>query len=313
MSEIWQPRVVVIGAGAMGCLFGGLLAEGGMDVTLVNIWGEHVDAINRDGLRMVGHGGDRMIAVKATTDALSVESCDVVLFQNKAPDNAASVASAKHLFGGDTVAISFQNGLGNEEFIANVVGSANVMGGVTALGATIEGPGVVRNFADMATYIGDMDGGVSERARSIAASFTVHGLRAEPSDDIRRDMWKKLLGNVGLSAASAITNMTSGALMELPATRMIVEAAIDEAVAIGRAVGQDLDDAASRDVLNQLTGAGGTGASKSSACTDVLHRRRTEVDYISGFIARMGVEHGIATPVNMTLAGMLKGIETHFD
>ena len=96
-----NPKVVVVGAGAMGGLFGGLLAEGGLDVTLVDAWPEHIAAIRQNGLRIVGVGGDRAIKVKATTDASEVTSADVVLFQCKAFANEAAASSVKHLFGGD--------------------------------------------------------------------------------------------------------------------------------------------------------------------------------------------------------------------
>src|SRR5262245_30589890 len=110
-----SPKVVVMAAGAMGGLFGGLLAEGGLDVTVVDTWREHIQAIASQGLRIVGVGGNRTIPVKTTTVAGTVEAADVVLFQCKAFANDAAAESAKHLFTGPTVAISFQNGLGNEE------------------------------------------------------------------------------------------------------------------------------------------------------------------------------------------------------
>src|SRR5437762_903300 len=127
-----EPRVVVVGAGAMGGLFGGLLAEGGLDVTLVDAWPEHVAAIQAAGIRIVGVGGERAIRVTATADAATVRAADVVLFQCKAFANPDAARGIKHLFGAGTVAISFQNGLGNEETLAEVLGAANVIGGLTA-------------------------------------------------------------------------------------------------------------------------------------------------------------------------------------
>jgi len=157
-------HVVVLGAGAMGSLFGGLLAEGGMKVTLLDPWQEHIDAIKADGLKMVGFGGDRYIPIGATTSAADVTDADIVFVQCKANFNAAAAESIKHLFANDseTVAISFQNGLGNEEQLAEFFGEDNVLGGLTAQGANIEGPGVVRNHAELPSYIGEMAGGVSD-------------------------------------------------------------------------------------------------------------------------------------------------------
>ena len=162
----WKPKIAVVGAGAMGCLFGGLLAEGGLDVTLVDVLQEHVDRINRDGLRIVGYGGDRSIPVRATTEPSGLPAVDVLFVQCKAPYTKEAVRRVLHLLRDDSVAISFQNGLGNEENIGEVVGMGRVLGGVTAQGAAVEGPGAVRNFGNLPTHIGEMGGGISERARA---------------------------------------------------------------------------------------------------------------------------------------------------
>ena len=168
MTDAYKPYVVVVGAGAMGGLFGGLLKEGGLDVTLIDIKQDHVDAINRDGLKIVGYGGDRFIPIRATTDPADAGVADVVIVLTKGMDTVTAVTGAKGVFGDDTVAISFQNGLGNEEAIAGVIGAGRVFGGVSAQGATVVGPGVVRNFSDLPSYIGEMAGGLSERAERIA-------------------------------------------------------------------------------------------------------------------------------------------------
>ena len=147
-----KPKVAVLGAGAMGSLFGSQLAEGGLDVTLIDIWREHVDAINGGGLRVVGHRGEHRVKVTATTDPASGGAADVVLVQCKAASTTAAVRNALDagLFHDDSVAISFQNGLGNEEMIAEVIGAERVLGGVTAQGASIEGPGCIRSYRSYA-------------------------------------------------------------------------------------------------------------------------------------------------------------------
>ena len=137
------PHIAVVGAGAMGGLFGGLLAEGGLRVTLIDAWPDHIAAIRANGLRMVGFGGDRFIPVSATTDPREVPEADVVFFQCKAYANEAAAESVRHLFGHGTVAISFQNGLGNEARLAAVLGEAAVIGGLTAQAGLVESPGVV--------------------------------------------------------------------------------------------------------------------------------------------------------------------------
>ena len=309
-----NPKITVVGAGAMGGLFGGLLAEGGLDVTLVDAWPEHIAAIKADGLRIVGVGGERAIKVKATTDASEVRTADVVLFQCKAFANEAAAKSARHLFGGTTVAISFQNGLGNEQTLGAILGQAHVLGGLTAQAGLAEGPGVVRNFGDLPTYIGEMAGGLSERAVAIAKAFTTHGLPVSASADIKRDKWKKLLGNVALGAISAVTDMRSVEIMRVPELQEIVFRAVDEAAAVAAREGVALDVAEAREVLMKLvdTSGGGTGNSKSSMREDIIRRRRTEIDTIHGAVARLARQHKVATPTIDTMVAMVKGLQAQY-
>ena len=178
-------HVAVLGAGAMGSLFGGLLAEGGLEVTLVDPWKEHIDSIRQNGLQIVGLGGDRFIPIGATTDAAEVESADLVFVQCKANFNAVAAKSMQHLFtdASSTVAISFQNGLGNEEELANYFGEGRVLGGLTAQGANVEGPGVIRNHAELPSYIGEMSVrpglevrlALPDRVRGVQGGLLIHG------------------------------------------------------------------------------------------------------------------------------------------
>ena len=309
-----KPKVAVLGAGAMGCLFGGELAERGLEVTLIDVWQEHVDAINRDGLRVVGHRGDRRVAVSATTDPASCGPVDVVLVHCKAASTVAAVSAARDagLFDGDTVAISFQNGLGNEETIAGVIGADRVLGGVTAQGASIEGPGCIHSYADLPSQIGEMCGGVSDRASAIADAFTRHGLETVASADIRHDIWKKLMVNVSVSAMSGITNLTIGEAVAIPDLKAMCYGAVAEAVPVAHADGVGLTHEESRNTLDLVIGPGGTGDNKSSLCVDILNRRPTEVDVINGAVVARGIRFGIGTPINATLVAMVKGIESHY-
>jgi 2-dehydropantoate 2-reductase len=309
-----EPKVVIVGGGAMGGLFGGLLAEGGLEVTVVDPWRAHVAAINRNGLRIVGDGGERAIALKATSDPSAVVAADLVLFQCKAFANQAAARSVVHLFDGASVAISFQNGLGNEEALAAVLGEANVLGGLTAQAGLVIEPGVVRHFGALPTYVGELGGGLSDRAVTIADAFTRHGLPTHASAEIRREKWQKLLGNVALGAISAVTDLTSAEIVAVPELRGCVLRALDEAAAVARACGIALDGREQRAIFDRLTdpSGGGTGSSKSSMAADIAHRRRTEVDTIHGAVARLGREHGVPTPTIDAMIAMVKGLESRY-
>ena len=302
-------KIAVIGAGAMGSLFGGLLREGGLDVTLIDVWPEHVHAIQARGLQIVGYGGDRTVSVKAATSVRNVEPVDAVFIQTKSLHTAAAVQSARPLFTDDTVAISFQNGLGNEEVIAKIVGEDRVLGGVTTQGAAIVAPGTVRNFGDLPSYIGEMAGGVSTRVRTLAAAFTAAGLPTIPSDNIRRDIFKKLLANVGISAVSALCDCTVDELFAAPEIRDMVFDALDEAIAVAAAEGVTLDVDEAHEMLLAITGPDGTPGNRSSMAVDISSGRKSEIDFVNGAIVRLGIRHGVPTPVNQTLFALTKGLE----
>ena len=311
MNAYSNPKVAVVGAGAMGSLFGGLLAEGGLNVTLVDIWQEHVDAINANGLKMVGHGGERLIPVKATSDPSTIDSVDAVFFQCKAIYNADAATSVKHLFDNEhTVAISFQNGLGNEEEIERILGDGKVLGGLTAQGANIEEPGVVRNHAELPSTLGEMQGGMSDRAIALARAFSEHGLPTEASENIRYDIWKKLMANIGVSGTSAAPNLTLSGIVQVPELKAIAYRAIDEALAVAKAENIDLDPDAAREVFHQITS--GTPGNKSSLCVDIVNERPSEVDYIYGSVIGLGQKHDIDTPVLQTILAVIKGLQSHY-
>ncbi len=312
MNKIWKPSVAVVGAGALGSVFGGLLYEGGLNVTLINIWQDHIKAINRKGLKIVGYGGDRYIPIAATSSPSQLSPVDVVFVQCKAPSTVEAMTQAQNIITDDTVVISFQNGLGNEEIIGDVIGQEHVLGGVTAQGASVVEAGVVRNYSDLPTHIGEMQGGLSERATRIAAALTEAGLQTDASEDIRYDIWKKLLANVALSPTSAGANLTIKQVIRHPELREVAFDALDEAATIAQAEGIGLDVTETREVLMQIAGAGGTGDNKSSLCIDILNKRPSEIDVINGAIVKLGQKHHIPTPVNKTLVAMVRGLESHY-
>lgn len=314
MNEQTKPTLVIAGSGAMGCLFGGLLAEGGLNVTLLDVWPEHIEAINKaGGLRFVGFGGDRLVPLSATTDASSIKSADVVFFQCKALYNEAAAKSVRHLFGnGRTVAISFQNGLGNEQVIAGVVGEENVLAGLTSQAASLEAPGVVRNFAELPSSIGELKKGLTERVSRLAKVFTEHGLPTVAKDDVNRDKWKKLFANISFSATSGATDLTLGEVADHPELRVIALRAIDEAAAVAAADGVEFDQNEAREIFHQLVGPGGSGTNKSSMCRDIHYRRPSEVDYIYGTVVTMGKKYKVPTPTLDALVAVIKGIESHY-
>lgn len=309
-----SQHIVVLGAGAMGSLFGGLLAEGGANVTLIDPWQDHIERIKKDGLKMVGYGGDRHIPIGATTNASDVTNADIVFVQCKANFNADAAASVQHLFqdASETVAISFQNGLGNEEQLAEFFGEDNVLGGLTAQGANIEGPGVVRNHAELPSYIGEMGGGRSARVTAISETLSASGLPTSPSEHIRQDIWRKLMANIAISAVSGITGLNIGQIFNEHLADAVSYAALEEAVAVANAGGVDLSVDEAHEILGKIAGPNGTPGNKSSLRVDIENSRPSEIDYINGAVVALGHKHGVAVPVNETLVKLVHGRQARY-
>lgn len=292
----------------MGCLFGGLLAERGLKVTLFARRPEHVAAIARDGLLIRGEGGDRLVRVKAQTNASAIAPADAIFMQCKANATATVAALVQPLAKADCVVVSFQNGLGNEDMIASIVGRDRVVGGLTSLGATLEGPGIVRSYASLPTVVGEMPGGVSERVRALAALMTSHGIPTEASDDILSEKWRKLLLNVALSATSGLTGLTIGEIAGLPSLAQVARRAMDEAAAVAAASGVTLPEEGRYGVFDAVVSSG-AARNKTSLRRDIEAARPTEVDAIYGSVIALGRTHCVPTPTLETLAALVQGVE----
>lgn len=296
-------RVAVIGSGAMGSLFGGRLAAAGERVILVDIWQEHVDALNDEGLTIEAADGTSLVTdLKATTDAAAVSDADLVLVFVKSIHTRDAVADAAP-FDPMTDVLTLQNGLGNPEAIAEVVGEDQVIAGVTAHGSTMVGPGHIRHAGEGPTTIGRYFVDNDDRVTAIAEALTDAGLETTVTASIVDAIWEKVLVNVGINAATALSRVDNGRLVDTEPGRRLLSSAIREAGAVaeaeGAAVREDIVPYAS-DIAEH------TGSNRSSMRQDVEAGRRTEIGAMNGEIVRRGDDHGLDTPVNRTLTDLVR-------
>ena len=304
--------IAIVGAGGMGALFGSILSENGLDVVLIDPNREHVESIESNGLKIEGFGGNRTVRIPATSDASELESANLLFFQCKAQGTRDASRSIRHLLHENSVCISFQNGLGNEEVIADEVGADKVLGGLTAMAGQLLGPGRIRDFSRVPSYIGEMHGGPSERVASIAEKLTYSGLETHTTENISHEIWKKLLGNISMSAISGLTNLTSATIMRIPELKSVCLQAMEEAFKVAVASGISLDREAVLTGMELISQSGGTGNNKSSLCVDLLNHRPTEVDSIYGGVIRFAEEKEIETPTLKVLHALVKGVEENF-
>jgi len=303
-------KIAVLGAGAMGSFFGGLLAEKGLDVVLIDVWQEHVDKINKSGLRIIGEGGDRFVKVRATSKPAEEKPVDVVFVQCKAAHTASAIKGASNMFTEETIFVSFQNGLGNEELVEEMMGKGRVLGGLTAQGANIEGPGHIRAHTNLPTWIGEMDGKASTRVTQLCELFTAHNLPSEESLEIRKQIWCKLLYNLAVSPMSTLTDLSLREVFETPGSRVVGDLLVREGLAVAAAEGVDIPAEEADHILQKVIAS--RQENKTSMCVDVLKKRQSEVDFINGRVVALAKKHGINTPVNTAMVFFVKALEAKF-
>lgn len=306
-------KIVMLGAGALGSTIGGTLAMGGNDVHFVDMWQEHVDLINKDGLHMTNEKEDWFVRVDARTTADTIGEADlvIVLVKSFATKQAVEQLKQTNVIGKNTLVMSLQNGLGNEETIASVIGSENVISGKTYVGGRLIQAGYISaGVQGKWTYIGELNGEITDRIQTVCNVFNDAGLLCEVSDNIKGLIWDKLLINVAAGALCGITRLPYGPLYEEDYIKDVAVAAIQEGIQVAKAAGVVLK---SEDPQYPWVAAseGLPGTFKTSILQSLELKRPTEIDFINGSIVEWGKKYGIATPVNQTLVACVKGIEKY--
>ncbi|SFR06382.1 ketopantoate reductase family protein [Desulfoscipio geothermicus] len=300
-------KIAVIGAGAMGSLFGAYLAGGGHQVALVDVWREHVEMINKQGLRIEEKSGEKIVSLTAEKDTRNLGAQDLVIIFVKSYNTADAVNTARNLFTESTVILTLQNGLGNAEIIADTVRNATVLAGTTAHGATVLGPGYIRHAGVGETIIGIYKGAGDRRVHDIADTFTNCGIKTRVVDDIASQLWGKLLINIGINPLTALLNVTNGRLVEYDATCALMQMLVSEGEAVARAGGINIPYADVLEKVKQVAVA--TGTNRSSMLQDLDKGGRTEIDFINGAVVREGAKLGISTPYNEMVTQLIKAVE----
>jgi 2-dehydropantoate 2-reductase len=304
-----KMNTVIMGAGAMGSLFGGLLTLSKEEVWLVDIREDHLHALGADGLVVEEGGKIQTIPVHATKDVASIGKADLVLFFVKAYHTEKAVADALVLQKENTVFLTLQNGLGNEEAICKKVDPRKVILGVTNHGATFLGPGRIRHAGRGKTYIGELDGKVTARVTQIAQLFSRAGIESEVSSNIQGLVWNKLFINVGINAVAAIAGLKNGRLLDYPETLRLMEALVSEAVAVARKKGIPIEG---NPLETVKAVAEATRENRCSMGQDFDNRRKTEIDAINGAVVREAERLGLSVPYNHMITDLVKIIEKNF-
>ena len=301
-------KIAVVGAGAMGSVYAGLLGSAGHEVWAIDRWREHVEAIRERGLRVEGASGDRVVQIRATTDPTEAGEVDLVILATKAMDVEAAAGAARPLVGADTLVLSIQNGLGGPDIAARMLGEDRVAVGVAGgFGASVVEPGHVHHHGLELIRLGERHGPVSPRIEEVAEVWRGAGFSVRTFDDVQRLVWEKLVCNVAFSGTCTVVGRTIGEVIADADAWSVAAGCAEEAFAVGRASGVELgfDDPVAyvRDFGQKIPGA------KPSMLLDLEAGRASEVDFINGAIPRVGREVGVDAPFNEAVTALVKALE----
>ena len=305
-------KIAIIGVGAMGSIYAGMLSEAGHEVWAIDPWAAHVAAINAEGLRLSGASGDRVInTLRASVDISQVGRCDICVIATKASGVAAAAKAIAPVIGPDCLVLTIQNGLGADRRLAQHMPMHNVLLGVAdGFGASMKGPGHAHHNAMKLIRIGEITGGITPRLSELEALFQNAGFNAKAFENINTLIWEKFLCNVTFSAPCTVYEQTVGALMADPDHWRVALAAMQEAYRLGQAKNIVFSF---EDPVAYVTAFGAQMPdARPSMLLDFLAKKPSELDAINGMVPLLSKELDLPTPVNDDLVTKVRLKEASF-
>ena len=298
-------KVAVLGSGGIGGFLGGALARASNDVWFI-ARGKHLQALRGRGLIIESVSiGNFELKVNATDKPADVGEVDLVLFCVKSYDTEPALKQMNPLIGKDTLALSFQNGVDNEDKIGGAIGEEHILAGVISVESYIAEPGkIVQSWGPARTAFGEMSGQITQRSRRILEAFRKAGLKVELSDRIKEILWEKFLFICASGGVCSVARSSIGQVLDFEATRELFAATMKEVEAVARAKGIDLSK---NIVTNTLALSDAIRKEmKPSMLRDLEEGKRLEVDALNGTISRFGRQLSVSTPVNDFIYACLK-------
>ena len=301
-------KIGIVGAGAMGSVYGGLFAAAGHSVWLVDVWREHVDAIRNAGLAVSGASGERTVWPSATTDPAEAGPCELVVLSTKMRDLEAAARSLGPMVGSGTVILAIQNGLGNQQILERVLGGRDFLLGVAGgFGASHPRPGAVHHNGWDHVHIAEAASGRSARLQRIVDAWRGAGFNAEAFDDPGPMIWTKYICNLAFSPVCTVLSLRIGQVLDNPEARVLAERCADEAYRVAIAEGIRLDFT---DALAHIHAFGRMiPNARPSMLLDMLAGRTTEIDALNGALVREAERIGLTAPTNAFLTRAVLALE----
>ncbi|WLD93826.1 ketopantoate reductase family protein [Alkalihalobacillus sp. AL-G] len=307
-------KTLIVGAGAMGCLFGGKLKQSNFDVTLFNRKNDHMKTIEAEGLRIIERDGTTSnVDIPVVTDPKNLaERYDLIIILVKTFATEKVLNQILHTMDEESIILTLQNGVGNIERLEQMVPNSLVGAGGAGCGAGIIEPGLIAHRAWGKTFIGFSSKKTeSNGLQKIADMLTKSGLKTYVSDDVQSVIWSKLLVNVAYNGLTAVTRLKNADVVLPVEGKEVVRKLVEEAVSVADAKGINLlFQQPVRECIEM--GIEEIGKNKSSMLTDVINERKTEIDVINGAVTKYGASHSIPTPYNEMMTSLVKIIESSY-
>ncbi|MBO68580.1 MAG: 2-dehydropantoate 2-reductase [Acidiferrobacteraceae bacterium] len=306
-------KIAIIGVGAMGSVYAGLLADAGNEVWIVDLRKDYLEAIQKNGLRIKGASGDRIVSnIKAAAEVTDVGLCDLVIIATKAYGVESAARSISPLLHNETIVLTIQNGLGAATRICKYIPSSSILLGVAeGFGASIIYPGYVHHNRMELIRIGELTGGMTPRVEKVVGIWRDAGFTAKGYDDIHQLIWEKFICNVTFSAPCTVFNCKIKEILADSHAWSIARECGLEAYAVSQAKGITLSFEDPETYIQEF-GAKLLEA-RPSMLLDHLDQRRSEIDAINGMVPIVGAEAGIKTPYNEVMTAIVRFRETLFD
>jgi 2-dehydropantoate 2-reductase len=302
------PKVAVVGAGAVGGYFGGMLTRAGINVVMIGR-PAFVEAVNKAGLRLDAVQFQETLHPQASTELSAVDGADIVLFCVKATDTASAAKDLAKYLAPESIVVSLQNGVNNAEEIHRAAG-IDALPAVVYVAAAMPEPGHIRHFGRGDLVVGPRNA----KTEKVAELFAKANVSCRISENIDGELWTKLVWNCALNAISGLGRVTYGEIIASADARRVVELVVDEVLAVAHKRGirpPGLEDpkaalAAALKVAEQMSGT------RSSTAQDMARGKRTEIDSLNGYVAKLGQQLNVPTPVNLALYTLVKLQEAQF-
>jgi len=302
MTDVLQ--FVVIGAGNMGCVYGGNLARIGQRVAFLDVWKDHVEAIASRGLRLEGLTGDFTVRPQAFVEAKDAPAADVVLICVNSYATADAARAARAVLKKDGCCLTLQNGVGNVEILEEALGKGRVLAGLSFQSGDVKGPGHVRHTNNGATYLGELDRSRSARLALLSGLLAEAGMHPEVVDDVMRTIWTKFIHNCGINALCALTGLRPGEIRDVPELDEFQTRIIEETVALVRAKGIESTEP---DPVAAIKEYCSHKFHRPSMMQHLARGHKTEIDALNGYVARESRRLGLAAPCSDALTRLMMG------